>query len=166
MKRLITRTIEVLYTPFRRLVPAEVFRYGVCGGAVVVLDWVLFWLCYNYLFVQQNRDAGFFVFSAYTLSKLISAPAAALVGFWLQKNITFRASSLRGTTQFLRYLLVFCINFMVNILIGKDFLVEQFGLWATPANMAVTLLTIVFSYLMQKYFTFRKSTRNRPGEGS
>ncbi len=156
MKDLISKIIEWLYLPLlRKIFPRELFRYGVCGAITILLDWFLFWLCYNYLFDQRNQDAGFFVFSAYTLSKLVSAPTAALAGFWLQKNITFRASSLRHATQFLRYLLVFCANFLVNILIGKDFLVEQFGFWATPANMAVTVLTIAFSFLMQKYFTFR-----------
>lgn len=160
MKELISRTIEWLYFPFlRRTLSRELFRYGVCGAITVLFDWLLFWFCYNFFFVQRNWDVGFFVFSAYTLSKLVSAPTAALVGFWLQKNITFRASSLRSATQFLRYLLVFCANFLINILIGKDFLVEHFGLWATPANMAVTILTIVFSFLMQKYFTFRASSR-------
>lgn len=157
MKALIRRAIDWLYFPLlHRYFPRELFRYGICGATVVGIDWVLFWLSYHYLFDERERDAGFFVFSAYTLSKAISAPVGALIGFWLQKNITFRGSSLRGATQFWRYLLVFAINFMVNILIGKDFLVERFGLWATPANMAVTVLTIAFSFLMQKYFTFRQ----------
>jgi putative flippase GtrA len=158
MKALLARAIDRLYfPPLRKCMPRELFRYGVCGTAVVLLDWVLFWFSFHYIFAERNWEAGFFVFSAYTLSKAISAPIAALTGFWLQKNITFRASSLRGATQFVRYLLVFCANFLINILIGKDFLFEHFGLWATPANMAVTLLTIAFSFLMQKYFTFRRS---------
>jgi putative flippase GtrA len=158
MKETIAKTVEWLYFPFlRRCIPRELFRYGICGTAVVLLDWILFWFCFHYIFIERNWDAGFFVISAYTLSKMISAPIAALTGFWLQKNITFRASSLRDATQFLRYLLVFCVNFLLNILIGKDFLFEHFGLWATPANMLVTLLTIAFSFLMQKYFTFRRS---------
>jgi putative flippase GtrA len=158
MKELLSKAVDRLYFPFlRRFLPQELFRYGICGTAVVLLDWLLFWFCYNYLFVQENRDTGYFVFSAYTLSKLISAPVAALAGFWLQKNITFRASPLRGATQFFRYLLVFCVNFLVNILIGKDFLFEYFGLWATPANMTVTVLSILFTFLMQKYFTFRSA---------
>jgi putative flippase GtrA len=160
MTEWITRTIDRFYFPFlRRMIPRELFRYAVCGAAIVLLDWVLFWLCYSLIFRQRDWDAGFFVLSAYTLSKLISAPTAALAGFWLQKNITFQASSLRGTTQLLRYLLVFCVNFLINILIGKDFLVERFGLWGTPANMAVTLLTIIFSFLMQKYFTFHRQKK-------
>jgi putative flippase GtrA len=157
MKKLITRIIDWLYFPLlRKTVPQELFRYGVCGAAVVALDWVLFWFCGHFIFGQRNWELGRFVFSAYTLSKLVSAPVAALAGFWLQKNITFRASSLHGATQLLRYLLVFAANFLINILIGKEFLVECFGLWASPANMAVTILTILFSFLMQKYFTFRR----------
>jgi putative flippase GtrA len=157
MKKLISKTIDRFYFPFlQRTIPRELFRYGACGTAVVVLDWVLFWFCTHFVFEERTWDAGFLLFSAaYTLSKLASAPAAALAGFWLQKNITFRASPLRGTTQFFRYLVVFIVNLSINILLGNGFM-ERFDLWATPANMTVTILTIIFSFLMQKYFTFRK----------
>ena len=157
MKKGIARIIDWFYFPLlRRYIPKELFRYGFCGATVVVLDWALFWFCFHFVFVDRAWDLGFMTFSsAYMLSKLTSAPVAALAGFWLQKNVTFSASSLRGRTQLFRYLLVFSVNLSINILLGNGFM-DGFGLWATPANMVVTILTIIFSFLMQKYFTFRR----------
>jgi len=156
MKKFLIRLTDFFYFPFiRRYIPQELFRYAFSGGLTVLIDWVLYFICYNYLFDQVNWDAGFFVFSPHTASKLVSSPLAALCGFWLQKNITFKASPLRDATQLGRYLMVYVINLLINIF-GIKLLVEQFGFWATPANMTVTVVTVVFSFLMQKYFTFRR----------
>ena len=156
MKRFLIRLIDFFYFPFLgKYIPREMFRYAVCGGAAVLFDWLLYFVCYNYVFDQVNWDIGIFVFSPHTASKLISSPVATLAGFWLQKNITFGASSLRTGTQLVRYLLVYGINLLINIF-GIKLLVEQFGLWATPSNMIVTVVTVVFSFLMQKHFTFRQ----------
>lgn len=154
MKRFLTRLIDALYFPFlRKYLPPDLFRYAFCGGVTVLFDWLLFFVCYNYVFDKINWDIGIFVFSPYVASKLVSSPIAALTGFWLQKNITFQASPLRGATQLFRYLLVYAVNLLINIL-GIKLLHEQFGFWATPANMTVTVITVIFSYLMQKHFTF------------
>ncbi len=155
MKESISKAIEWLYFPFlRKFIPRELFRYGVCGTGNLLFDWLLYFVCYNYVFDKINWDIGIFVFSPHIASKLVSSPIALLSGFWLQKNITFRSSSLRNGTQLFRYLLVYLVNLLINIA-GIKLLVEQCGVWATPSNMLMTVLTIIFSFLMQKYFTFR-----------
>ncbi len=160
MKRLLIRWIDRLYVPWvRRYIPREVFRYAVCGGANLLFDWFLYFVCYNGVFYQVNWDVGFFVFSPHIASKLVSSPIALLTGFWLQKNITFRASPLRSGTQLFRYLAVYAVNLLINVA-GIKLLVERFGVWATPSNMLVTLITILFSYLMQKHFTFGRPRKS------
>jgi len=154
MKKRIIQIIDWFYFPFlRKYIPKELFRYAFCGAANLLFDWILYFVCYHYIFDKVNWDIGIFVFSPHIASKLVSSPIATLTGFWLQKNITFQASPLRNMTQFFRYLMVYGVNLLINIVLIK-LLVEQFGFWATPANMAVTLVTVAFSFLMQKYFTF------------
>lgn len=155
-KSLLSRWVDALYLPpLRRLVPAEMFRYAVCGGANLLFDWSLYFVCYNWIFRHADWDVGFFVFSPHIASKVVSSPIALLTGFWLQKHIAFRSLSLRGGVQLLRYLGVYAVNLLINIA-GIKLLVEQCGLWATPSNMVMTVITVVFSFLMQKYFTFRR----------
>ena len=161
MKEFLTKAVDWFYFPFiRKYIPRELFRYGFCGVANLLFDWFLYFICYNYIFDKVNWDIGIFVFSPHIASKLISSPVAVLTGFWLQKNITFKASPLRNTTQLLRYLLVYAVNLLINI-VGIKLLVEQFGVWATPSNMLMTVITVIFSFLMQKYFTFWRPRKDR-----
>ena len=154
MKKILTRLVDWFYFPFlRKYIPLELFRYAFCGAVNLLFDWFLYFICYNFIFDKLNWDVGFFVFSPHIASKLVSSPIAVLTGFWLQKNITFVASPLRDTTQLFRYLLVYAANLLINIF-GIKLLVEQFGFWATPSNMAVSVVTIALSFLLQKYFTF------------
>ncbi len=157
MKRVISRLIEGLYVPFRKLVPAEVFRYAACGGGNMVFDWLLYFLCFHFLFGETNWDLGFVVISPHIAALLTSSPVSTLTGFWLQKHITFRVPAPGSGGQFFRYLLVYAANLGINYA-GLKLLVDACGLWATPSKITITVITVIFSYVMQKYFTFRKNT--------
>jgi putative flippase GtrA len=160
MKRALTQLIDRLYLPFvRPCVPREMFRYAVCGGANMVFDWLLFFVCYHFLFEKMDWHLGFVVISPYVAALLVSSPISTLTGFWLQKNITFRASPLRSTTQLVRYVLVYFANLLIKYA-GLKLLVGACGFWPLPSNMALTILTVIFSFLMQKYFTFRRKTKD------
>lgn len=154
MKRFLTRLIDALYFPFlRKYLPPDLFRYAACGGGNLVFDWLLYFVCYNYVFDRVNWDLGFVVISPHIAALLVSSPISALTGFWLQKNITFQASPLRSSTQLFRYILVYGVNLVINYA-GLKLLVEVCHFWATPSKMAITVVTVIFSYLMQKHFTF------------
>lgn len=154
MKRFLTRLIDALYFPFlRKYLPRDLFRYAACGGGNLVFDWLLYFVCYNYVFDRVNWDLGFVVISPHIAALLVSSPISALTGFWLQKNITFQASPLRSSTQLFRYILVYGVNLVINYA-GLKLLVEVCHFWATPSKMAITVVTVIFSYLMQKHFTF------------
>ena len=49
--------------------------------------------------------------------------------------------------------MVYLINLGINYP-GVRLLVEVFGFYPTPSKMAITVVTVIFSFLMQKYFTF------------
>ncbi|HPZ89195.1 MAG TPA: GtrA family protein [Flavihumibacter sp.] len=59
--------------------------------------------------------------------------------------------------QLFRYLVQVAICLLLNFLFIKIF-VEQFHIYPTPAKILTTVLVVTFSYLSQRYFTFRKST--------
>lgn len=149
------RLIDAFYFPFiRRFVPLQTFRYAVCGGGNMLLDWLLYYLIYHYVVGADYLDLGFFVISPHVEALIIVWPITFFNGFWLNRNIAFRSSPLRERTQLMRYLLSVMGSFVLSYLCTKLF-VEVLYVFPTPAHILATGVTVVYSYLMQKYFTFR-----------
>jgi putative flippase GtrA len=84
----------------------------------------------------------------------IQLPITFLVGFWLQKNISFKSAPLRGTTQLFRYLLTSLVALLLTYVCMKLF-VEVCRIYPTTSNIITYMVTALFSFVAQKYYTFR-----------
>lgn len=156
---IITRFIDFFYIPpVRRYIPRDVFRYAACGGLNMVLGWALYYIFNHYVIAGRFIDLGFMVVSPYTATLYSIVPFTFLAGFYLNRNVAFTRSPLRTRTQFARYLLMWAGSLAINHLLLKLF-VEIFGIWYTPSHILATLIIAVYSFLIQKYFTFRGSNR-------
>lgn len=151
----ISKIIRWLYTPFSRFCPEEFFRYGVCGVGNMVLDWVLYFLVYNFVLRHQMVDLCFVTLSSHIAALCIVFPITLFTGFWLNKYVTFTQSSLRGSRQLLRYIGIVVLNLGVNYF-GLKLFVDIIGIYPTPSKMLVTVITVVISYFGQKYYSFRR----------
>lgn len=149
------KIIDFFYKPFARLVPRDFFRYGFAGGLNMAFDWVLYFALYHYAFRAQVVDLGFVAFTPHIAAFVFKFPVTLLTGFWLNRHISFAGSRLLRRTQLLRYLLVVAACILINYGCLKLF-VEGCGWYPTPSNMLTTVIATAFSYLSQKYFTFRK----------
>ena len=163
LAQIITKIIDFVYSPFQNYVPKQIFRYAACGGGNMVLDWVLYFLTYNFV---VGHDLVTLHFSLFTLhytqvltphiaSLCIVFPITLLTGFWLNKYVTFTQSSLHGARQLTRYVMIVALNLAVNYF-GLKLLVEHWAWYPTPSKICITLFTVIISFLGQKYFTFRK----------
>jgi len=167
--QIITKIIDFVYSPFQNYIPREIFRYAACGGGNMVLDWVLYFITYNFIIghnlVYINLPAFDFRLSTFYYFQLCLTPHIAslcivfpitlLTGFWLNKYVTFTRSTLHGARQLMRYIMIVALNLAVNYF-GLKLLVEHFLWYPTPSKICITLFTVVISFLGQKYFTFRK----------
>jgi len=159
----ISGLIDFFYPPFSRHVSYQVFHYAACGGAVVALDWVLYFLVYNFVLSKQMLHLEIVTLSPHIATLVIIFPVTVLAGFLLQKYVTFTASNLRGRIQLFRYFLVVIANLLINY-VGLKILVDGlpiggliiggFDFYPTPSKMLITVFTVIFSYLSQKKFTF------------
>lgn len=155
--RRLTRIIDIFYLPpLRRLVPLQTFRYAVCGGANMGFDLLLYFILYNFVLDKEGvvHLGDFVAVSSYNAAWMIVFPITFFTGFWLNRYVTFRHSPLPTGTQLFRYLLSIGGSVVVNYA-GLKFFVEFCGLWATPSQMLATFVTMIYSYLAAKYFTFR-----------
>ena len=152
---IITRMVDFFYVkPLRRIIPLETFRYAVCGGINMLLGWVLYALLYKYVIRGCYLDLGFVVMSPHVLALAVQFVITFFTGFWLNRHIAFHGSPLRGRVQLFRYLISVLGSVLLNYLLLK-FFVEAVHLYPTPSQAVTSLLIIGYSYLMQKYFSFR-----------
>ena len=164
LAQIITKIIDFVYSLFQKYVPREIFRYAACGGGNMVLDWVLYFLTYNFIIGHELVYIDLPVFQSpdfqvcltpHIASLCIVFPITLLTGFWLNKHVTFTQSTLHGARQLARYIMIVAVNLAVNYF-GLKLLVEHFAWYPTPSKICITLLTVIISFLGQKYFTFRR----------
>lgn len=155
MKEAIIKIIDWFYIPsVRRYIPPETFRYAACGGANMVLNWVLYFVTFHYVVCEKDMELGFVTISAHIAAFLIVSPITLATGYLLNRNIAFQGSPLRDTTKIFRYVSVWALNFTLNCF-GLKLLVDVVHIYPTPSNITVTLITVVISYLLQRNYTFR-----------
>ena len=151
----IGRSIDFFYIwPLSRIFSRTMFRYAVCGGSNMVLDLVWYFLIYHYIVAERFIDLGFVVMSPHVASLVVVFPITFFTGFWLNRNITFTQSSLRGYKQLWRYILIVALNLLVNYL-GLKLCVDILSFYPTPSKMLITLVTVAISFFGQKYFSFK-----------
>ena len=165
LAHIITKIIDFFYRPFSRWFSPQLFRYAACGGGNMVLDWVFYFLIYNFVIGHQllyitlpfreGLGVGFCI-TPHIATLCIVFPITLLTGFWLNKYVTFTQSNLRGSKQLMRYIAIVALNLAVNYF-GLKLCVECFGWYPTPSKMFITLITIAISYFGQKYYSFRIS---------
>ena len=168
LAQIITKIIDFVYSPFQNYVPREIFRYGACGGGNMVLDWVLYFLTYNFIIGHElvyfnipaiNCQLSIVNYqlclTPHIAALCIVFPITLLTGFWLNKYVTFTQSSLHTARQLTRYIMIVAVNLAINYF-GLKILVETVGWYPTPSKICITIFTVVISFLGQKYFTFRK----------
>ena len=175
LAQIITKIIDFFYPPFRRFMSEQLFRYAACGGGNLVLDWILYFLVYNFVIGHDLINLQFTIYNLqfsqaitpHIATLCIVFPITLLTGFWLQKFVTFQtpnkgeAPNLQTKTQsqtpkqLSRYILIVFINLAINYF-GLKLCVEILGWYPTPSKMFITLITVAVSYLGQKHFTFAK----------
>lgn len=161
LQEAITRAVDFFYVrPVRKVIPAETFRYAFCGGFNMLLGIFVYWLFFHYVVNDRWLDLGFVTMSPHVLTLFIQTPVTFFTGFWLQRNVTFRESPLGKKKQMFRYLLQNIGSFIINYFALKLF-VEAIGIYPTISKPIADLVTVVFSYLVAKFFTFRTDRKDK-----
>jgi putative flippase GtrA len=162
----ISRLIGFFHVGPLKFIPLQTFRYAACGGLNMGLNLVLYHMAYHYVLGERNLSIGIIpgigptggdfplVISPHIATGFIVVPIITLTGFWLNKYVAFKRSPLRHGTQLARYLLSVAGSIALYY-ISMKLLVEHAHIWPTPSYAITICVTTVYSYLMQKYFTFR-----------
>jgi putative flippase GtrA len=161
MRKIITTILDLFYPLVKRFIPKETYYYAACGGGNLVLSWFLFFFFYQYVF--QKEVSHYYVswlgnkhiaFSAYTLSSFTTFCFSFIIGFLLNRFVVFTRSELRATIQLLRYGLSALVTYSLGWILLK-FFIESLALFPSIANIMASCIVVIWSYFMQRKFTFR-----------
>lgn len=156
---IITKAIDALYIrPVAAVVSRQLFRYGVCGISNMILDSVWYFLLYHLVICKRYVDLGFIVVSPHIAALALVFPITFFTGFWLNRNVAFKHSSVATHAQLARYALTVAGAILLNYVCMKV-LVETCGIWATPSKAITTIISAVYSFLAAKCFTFRNAEK-------
>lgn len=132
----------------------QTFRYLACGGGNTLLDIVLYYVTYNYIFTSDVLHLGSVAIGREIVAFIVAFAITFPLGFWLMRSIVFTGSNLRGRVQLFRYFMLVAVCIILNYAFLKLF-VTQWGIYAPLAKVFTTIIVVSFSYLTQKNFTFR-----------
>ena len=137
LRTIIIQTVDYFYAPFQKYVPLETFRYAATGGFNTILI-----------------DLYIVSISPHIAAFLIVFPITFFTGFLLARYITFTSSEIRGRIQLIRYMISVSGSIFLNYVFLK-FLVEFGGLWPTLSKIITTVIVVIYSYFVQKFYTFK-----------
>lgn len=153
----VIRLVDMLYIkPLHSLISRNMFAYGLCGASNMVLDTLWYFVIYHYIIAERFIDLSFVVVSPHIASLILVFPITFFTGFWLNRNIAFRVTEFSSRRQLIRYALSVIGSILINYACMELF-VEQLNIWPTPSKILTTIISVVYSYLIGKYFTFRTS---------
>jgi len=156
---IIRKILDFFYPIVKPFIPRQTYYYAACGGGNLVSSWILFFVFYQFVFqkavlhVHLSNDYQF-AFSAYTLSAACTFVITFIIGFLLMKYVVFVESELKGRIQLFRYGLSSLLSAILSWILLK-FFIEILMIYPSISNVVASLIVVVFSYLMQRKFTFK-----------
>ena len=160
LSQALTKLIDRFYvSPVSKFCSRDFFRYGVCGATNMVLDALWYFVIYHFVIKARYIDLIFVTISPHISSLMIVFPITFFTGFLLNRFVAFHATEQASGKQLKRYALSVVGSIIINYVCMKLF-VEHFNIWPTPSKLLTTIVTVAYSYVAAKYFTFRKPKSN------
>ncbi len=137
--------------------PLQTFRYAACGGGNTAFGIFLYFIANNFIFLKPAVDLGFFALKPYIAAEyLFSIWFTFPIGFYLSRYVVFPESEIKKGIQLFRYFVTVAGAILLKYILLKLF-IEVFGWYPTPANMITSVFVITFSYLAQRFFSFKSA---------
>lgn len=156
--RLMISLIDRLYIkPLEPIVSRDIFGYGLCGAINMALDTLWYFIIYHFVVAENFINLGVVVMSPHIATLFIVFPITFFTGFWLNRHVAFRVTEYKTRGQLIRYAISVVGSIVINYICMKLF-VEIFDFWPTPSKMLTTVISVVYSYLAARYFTFVKES--------
>lgn len=137
----------------KRALKNEVVRFFLSAGVGFLVDAIVYFLVYNYLFNRHGVTIYGHRMKGVTASLVISFSCQVITNFLITKYLVFTDSELKGRKQFFRFSLVAVLGFIANLLLLK--LLVNFDVYAPLARVIAAVSLGAASYFVHKFFSFR-----------
>ncbi len=155
IREILLQIIDFFHPPFARWIDQQTFRYLACGGSNQLLNIFIYWFSFNILLHKKDVPIPNNGPIAGPYASLIIASAVTIpLGFLFSKYIVFQESNLKGRIQLFRYISLVALNFVLNYWMLK-FFINVLHFYPTPSQTLTIIILAVFSYLVQRFFTFK-----------
>jgi len=151
---LVLPVIDFFYPPFKKLVGLQTFRYAASGSVNTALGYIIFYIGFKFIFRERPVHLGSFALEAHSAALLLAFCICFPFGFFLMKYVVFSDSTMKGRVQLFRYFMLYVFNLGFNYILLRLF-VESLHIYPTIAQVITTAIIILFSYVVQRNFTFR-----------
>jgi len=152
--QMIINILEIFYPLFKKFMPIETYKYAVTGGINVTLDIFLYYIFYHFVVDENIVELGFIAISPYIAAFVFVFPITFTTGFLLAKYVTFTDSRIKGKMQLSRYVVSVGGSIILHYVLLK-FFVGYLEFWPLPGKIVTVSIVVVYSFLIQKYFTFK-----------
>lgn len=156
LQKLIFQILHFFYPIFKRFMDKQTYYYLVCGGGNTALGLLIYFLADHLFFHSSNFTVGIFTFKSHIASLIVSILITFPIGFLLNRYIVWHDSNLSPYKQLYRHFGFVILFSIMNYVLLKMF-VEYFNWWHFPSQFITTCIIVIFSYLTQKYISFRKT---------
>lgn len=149
-KLLITKVLRVCYIDWLKFIPYQLYSYLVLGAFNTIFNILIF------VGIYKGIEANAFALEVAMASSFV---ISVFIGFWLNKNFTFKEeenSNQHVKYQFAKYLLISLLAQLLDYLLTKS-QVLVFNVDPVIAYLITTFLVLAGTYLGQRYFTFKRS---------
>jgi putative flippase GtrA len=155
IRTIILNLVDFFYPPFKPFMPLQTYRYAACGGGNTAFNILVFFITHNFILQNKVLHIGSIAISSHVASFLIAFCITFPIGFYLSMYVVFHGSYLRRRIQLVRYFAVALACIFLNYIFLKLF-VDTWGWYPTPSMILTTVIVVIFSYLSQKHFSFKK----------
>lgn len=153
-QEVVFKFLDIFYPIFRKFMDKQTYHYLACGGSNTLFGLILFFYFEHYFFHQTSIKIGFIEIHAHIAAFIISFLITFPIGFLMSRYIVWNDSNLAGKKQLFRHMLFVVLSVFMNYGLLKLF-VEFFNWWPMPSQFLTTCIIVVFSYITQKYISFK-----------
>lgn len=156
IRDIIVGLIDFCHIPFKKFIPTQTFRYLACGGTNTVLGLYIYHVAFMNILHQQDVQ----LFNDVKVTARVAALFINLCintpfGFVLSSYIVFPESQIHGRVQAFRYVMATLVFLLMSYVLTKVFAIVLPIVRADVANIFVTVINAILSYLSQRFFTFK-----------